>query len=82
MNIPTEAIERIRAGEEVTITVPAWHCYRVWMKDGYASLHDANDEASAREQAIALATNNTEGAAMTWKERRDACTVDCVDQLD
>lgn len=53
-------------------------CYRVWMKDGYASLHDAESEAIAKAAAIALATKNTEGLAMTPAERRKAITVDYV----
>lgn len=56
-------------------------CYRVWMKDGYASLHDAESEDDARQQAIALATKNIQGAAMTSREKREAVTVDYVTNL-
>lgn len=57
------------------------HTYRVWMKDGYASLHDAETEDEARKKAIALATKNIEGCAMSKQERKDAVKVDYVDQL-
>lgn len=58
------------------------HCYRVWMKDGYASLHDAVSEQEARDAAIDVAKKNIQGAAMTSAEKRKAIMVDYVDQLD
>lgn len=56
-------------------------CYRVWMKDGYASLHNAESEDDAKRQAIELATKNIAGLAMTPRERRLAVTVDKADCL-
>lgn len=58
------------------------HCYRVWMKDGYASLHDAESEAIAKSAAIKLATESTSGLAMSAADRRKAVTVDYAEQLD
>lgn len=58
------------------------HCYRVWMKDGYVSLHDAESEDEAKAAAVELTKKNIEGAAMTPAERRLALTVDYADCLD
>ena len=58
------------------------HCYRVWMKDGCASLHDAESKGQAKAAAIKLATANVEGCAMTPADKRKATAVDYVDQLD
>lgn len=60
-------------------TVPG--TYRVWMRDGYASLHNACSEAEARQAAIELATKNIAGCAMTPREKRQAVAVDYVDCL-
>lgn len=57
------------------------HCYRVWMKDGYASLKNGETEAEAREAAIQQAKDNTRGAAMSAHERVEATTVDYVTKL-
>lgn len=56
--------------------------FRVWMKDGYASLHVAASEESAKVEAIKQATENTEGLAMSPYERRKAIEVDYVDCLN
>lgn len=58
------------------------HTYRVWMRDGYASLHHTETEAEARQEAIDLATKNCRDAAMTKAELRKALAVDYVEQLD
>jgi hypothetical protein len=57
------------------------NCYRVWMKDGYASLVNAESEIEARSKAAEVATNNVDGLAMTPKEKRDATTVERVENL-
>lgn len=56
--------------------------YRVWMKDGYSGLENAETEQQAREQAIANVRCNIKGAAMNERERRLAVTVDYVEQLN
>jgi hypothetical protein len=57
-------------------------CYRVWMKDGYASLQDAASDQEARDKAIAGAKETIKDAAMTAKDKRDATTVDRCYPLD
>lgn len=56
--------------------------YRVWMKDGYAGLENAETEQQAREQAIENARRNTEELAMSEREKRLAVTVDRCEQLN
>lgn len=58
------------------------HCYRIWMKDGYARLLDASTEEEARRIAVEMTTKDVEGCAMSAREKRQALTVDYVDQLD
>jgi hypothetical protein len=62
----------------------ALRCYRVWMRDGFAGLYDAETEAGAREQAIAAARKGLEScnADPDARENRKAITVDYADPLD
>lgn len=55
--------------------------YRVWMKDGYASLQTAGSEIEARDLAITQALKNCHGCAMSPGERKAATTVDYVNTL-
>jgi hypothetical protein len=57
------------------------NCYRVWMKDGYAGLVNAENEDDAKALAIQIARNAINGAAMTRAEIRQAVTVDYVENL-
>jgi len=56
--------------------------YRIFMKDGYASLQNAETEQEAREKAVAGAKRSCEGCAMTPAEKRKATTVDSVEKLN
>lgn len=56
--------------------------YRVWMKDGYASLHCAETEDEARSAAVKNATTSIDGAAMSPREKRQAVTVDYAEKLN
>jgi hypothetical protein len=57
------------------------NCYRVWMKDGYCSLHNAANEDEAKRLAVEVAGKSTDGAAMTKTEKREATTVDYLENL-
>jgi hypothetical protein len=57
------------------------NCYRVWMKDGYASLQNADDEDEAKRLAVEAAAKSIDGAAMTRTEKREATTVDYLENL-
>jgi hypothetical protein len=56
--------------------------YRVWMKDGYARIVNAESEDEARGVARELTELDIKGAAMTKSEKRRAVTVDKVEQLN
>ncbi len=56
--------------------------YRVWMRDGYGSLHNAETEENAKAAAVAETQRSIEGAAMTPTEKRAAITVDRVERLN
>ncbi len=58
------------------------HCYRVYMKDGYAGLYDGATPEEAKKQAIEYATKSIVGAAMTPREKRLAVAVDTCEQLN
>ena len=51
------------------------------MKDGYASLQNAETEEQARLQAIEACVLGTQPLGMTRKEKREATTVDYVENL-
>lgn len=57
------------------------HTYRVWMKDGYASLHTAENEGQAKAAAIKQAAKNCEGCAMTAADLRKGTTVDYAEKI-
>lgn len=56
-------------------------CYRVWMKDGYCGLYNGQNPKQATDKAIAEATVNIKGCAMTPAEKRKAVTVDYFENL-
>lgn len=58
------------------------HCYRVYMKDGYAGLYDGATPAEAKRQAIEWAANAIKGCAMSALEKKLAVTVDTCTQLN
>ena len=51
-------------------------CYRVWMKDGYAGLYDAQDEADAKAQAIKAASEDK-----SWRDPDKSTKVARVEKL-
>ncbi len=55
--------------------------YRVWMRDGYATLQTAETEEDAKQQARAAAAESCREAVMTAAERLQACTVRDVECL-
>ena len=55
--------------------------YRVWMKDGFASLQNAESEDDAKAQAIKYFLEGCGGVRMTPAERRKATTVDYAECL-
>ena len=62
-------------------TIQPLHCYRVWMRDGYAGLYDAETPAGASTQAVAWATQACAGLAMSPGDRRRAITVRSIEKL-
>jgi hypothetical protein len=63
------------------LTLVKRNCYRVWMKDGYASLINAVTEDEAKAEAVRAATATCEGLAMSASEKRAATTVRRVENL-
>ena len=55
--------------------------YRVWMRDGYAGLYNAQSIDEAKAQAVAEAMKSTKGVALSPAEQRKALAVSHVDCL-
>ena len=66
----------------MNMTATQIHTYRVWMKDGFAGLYDAETENDAMEKAIEYAKKSIEGCAMSASEKRKAVTVDYLEKLN
>ena len=56
--------------------------YRIFMRDGYAGIYNADSEAEAKQQAVATAKQACEHVAMTDRERKTAATVKSVEKLN
>ena len=66
------------------MTQATMHTYRIWMKDGYARLLNAETEDAARKAAVDMTIKDCEESGMSPKDRdfKRATRVDYVDQLD
>ena len=57
------------------------NCYRVWMRDGYVSLQNAETEEEAKKKACEAAAKEVEPLAMTVEEKQRACLIHKVECL-
>ncbi len=58
------------------------NCYRVWMKDDYCRLINAQTESEARAMAIEMTKKDCNNVAMSKQERTEALTIARIEKLN